>query len=217
MSIATPRSTSRSVRLGSPALRSLRVFSCGLFMGGNAHYASHREPLQPVILFGSCLHRPFQDALLLRASDVMHASMNAPLRNALLFAVSVFSISAPLRAETPLGEQMDAMKAAFRNLKTAMEAPVDADKDKYIASAEELKSAAVKAKEFDPKKLGEIPEGDREQFLADYRQSIDQLIALIDQLKTQLAAGDWDAARAQIRLINRAQGDGHEKFRSEES
>lgn len=143
--------------------------------------------------------------------------MNAPLRNALLFAVSVFSISAPLRAETPLGEQMDAMKAAFRSLKTAMEAPVDADKDKYIASAEELKSAAVKAKEFDPKKLGEIPEGDREQFLADYRQSIDQLIALIDQLKTQLAAGDWDAARAQIRLINRAQGDGHEKFRSEES
>jgi len=147
----------------------------------------------------------------------MHASMNTRLRRTCLFALVVLSVSTPLRAETPLEEQMDAMKAAFRSIKSALEAPVDADKDKYVASAEELKSAAVKAKEFDPKKLGEIPEGDRAQFLTDYRQSIDQLVALIDQLKTQLAAGDWDAARAQMRLINRAQGEGHEKFRSEES
>ena len=143
--------------------------------------------------------------------------MNTRFCRTCLFALVVLCVSASVRAESPLGEQMDVMKNAFRSLKTAMEAPVDADKDKYVASADELRSAALKAKEFDPKKLGEIPEGDREQFLADYRQSIDQLVALIDQLKTQLAAGDWDAARAQMRLINRAQADGHEKFRSEES
>lgn len=111
---------------------------------------------------------------------------------------------------------MDTMKAAFRSIKTAMEAPVDGDKDKYVVFADELRAAAIKAKEFDPKKLGEIPAGDREQFLTDYRQSIDQLVVLIDQLKTQLAAGDWDGVRAQMRLINRAQGAGHERFRSEE-
>ncbi len=147
----------------------------------------------------------------------MHTEMNPRCRCTCLLALVVLFVRAPLQAETPLEEQMDAMKSAFRSLKTAMEAPVDADKDKYVASADELRSASIKAKEFDPKKVGEIPEGDREQFLADYRQSIDQLVALIDQLKTQLAAGDWDSARAQMRLINRAQGDGHEKFRSEES
>lgn len=112
---------------------------------------------------------------------------------------------------------MNAMKGAFRLLKTAMEAPVDADKDKYVASADALKSAAIKAKEFNPEKLSQVPENERDQFLADYHASIDKLVALIDQLRTQLAAGDWAAARAQIRLISRAQGDGHEKFRSEES
>jgi soluble cytochrome b562 len=142
--------------------------------------------------------------------------MSPRFRPIFLFALAALSVSPLLRAGTPLEEQMNTMKAAFRSLKAAMEAPVDADKGKYVASADELKSAAVKAKEFDPKKLGEIPENDRGQFLADYRQSIDNLVGLIDQLKTQLAAGDWDAARAQIRLINRAQGDGHEKFRSED-
>ena len=137
-------------------------------------------------------------------------------RHAGVFAFVVLCVSAPLRAETPLEEQMDTMKAAFRSIKTAMEAPVDGDKDKYVVFADELRAAAIKAKEFDPKKIGEIPAGDREQFLTDYRQSIDQLVVLIDQLKTQLAAGDWDGVRSQMRLINRAQGAGHERFRSEE-
>jgi soluble cytochrome b562 len=143
--------------------------------------------------------------------------MNPRFRPISLFALAVLSVSALLQADTPLEEQMNTMKDAFRSIKAAMEAPVDADKDKYVASADALKSAAVKAKGFDPQKLAEIPENERDQFLADYRQAIDNLVGLIDQLKTQLAAGDWDAARAQFRLIFRAQGAGHEKFRSEES
>lgn len=147
----------------------------------------------------------------------MHKAMNSSFRRAFFFGLVLCSLAAPLRAETPLGTQMDNMKGAFRNIKSAMEAPVDTDKDKYAAFADELKAAALKAKEFDPVKLAAVPENERVQFLTDYRESMDKLIALIDQLKTQLAAGDWDAARAQIGLINRAQGDGHEKFRSEES
>lgn len=154
--------------------------------------------------------------MLRQSPGAKHAAMKTRVRPTCLFALAVLSASATLRAETPLEGQMDAMKGAFRSLKAAMEAPADADKGKYAASADELKSAALKAKGFDPKKLAEIPESDRAQFLADYRQSIDNLVGLIDQLKTQLEAGDWDAARAQIRLINRAQGDGHEKFRSED-
>lgn len=194
-----------------------RVLSCGSVIGGRSFDSIHWEPTEPVIPSGSCVRRSFQDALLRRAPGAMHATMNIRLRRSFLFVLVVLSISFPLRAESPLEEQMDAMKGAFRSIKTAMEAPVGADKDKYAAFADELRAAAVKAKEFNPKKLGEIPEGEREQFLADYRQSIDQLVSLIDQLKTQLAAGDWDAVRAQMRLISRAQGDGHEKFRSENS
>ena len=110
---------------------------------------------------------------------------------------------------------MDKMKYAFRGLRTAMEAPVDADKDKYVALADKLRAASVASKEHEPEKTREIPDDKRAEFLAGYRQSMDDLIALIDQLKTQLAAGDWDAARKQIQLINQSQRDGHKEFRSE--
>lgn len=147
----------------------------------------------------------------------MQKLMKTCFRITFLFALLTSAVSVPLRADSPLGEQMDVMKNAFRGLKTAMEEPVDADKGKYAAFADKLRAAAVKSKEFDPEKLAEVPESERGQFLADYQQSMDKLIVLIDQLKTQLAAGDWDAARAQMRLIKAAQSEGHEKFRSEES
>lgn len=121
-----------------------------------------------------------------------------------------------LRAETPLGEQMDTMKGALRPLKAALQSPTDADKATYTGYADTLIAAATKAKDFQPEKTATLPEADRAQFLADYQKSMDALIALLTQLKSQLAAGDWDAARAQMRSIFDAQADGHDKFRTEE-
>jgi soluble cytochrome b562 len=112
---------------------------------------------------------------------------------------------------------MDAMRDAFRNIKAALQAPSDADKQKYGGYVDTLIAAATQAKNFEPEKTSTLPEADRAQFLADYRQSMDALIALFEQLKSQLSAGDWDGARAQMRLIGDAQADGHEKFRPEES
>lgn len=145
----------------------------------------------------------------------MHESMRTYFNRTILFAFIVCIASTSLRAENPLAEQMSVMKRAFRGLKAAMEAPAESDKAEYIAFADDLREAAVKSKDCEPDKVSTVPENEREQFLADYRQSLDNLIVLIDKLKTQLDAGDWDAARGQIKLINRAQGEGHEKFRSE--
>lgn len=111
---------------------------------------------------------------------------------------------------------MDVMKVAFRNIRAALQAPSDADREKYAGDVDTLIAAAGKAKEFEPEKTAKIPEGERAQFLADYRQSMDALIALFEELKSRLAAGDWDGARAQMRLIGEAQAEGHEKFRPEE-
>ncbi|MFM1942609.1 MAG: hypothetical protein RI897_1591 [Verrucomicrobiota bacterium] len=121
-----------------------------------------------------------------------------------------------LRAETPLGKQMDTMKGALRPLKAALRSPTDADKAVYTGYADKLIAAATKAKDFQPEKTATLPEADRAQFLADYQKSLDGLIAMLKQLKSQLAAGDWDAARAQMRKIFDAQADGHDKFRVEE-
>ncbi|MBJ7258258.1 MAG: hypothetical protein JHD33_01875 [Chthoniobacterales bacterium] len=122
-----------------------------------------------------------------------------------------------LRADSPLEEQMDTMKGAFRALRTSLEAPAEADRGTYVALAEELRAAAVAAKEHEPQKTRSLPEDKRAAFLGDYRQSIDDLVTLIDELKTQLADGKWDEARAQIKLINQSQRDGHKEFRQEEN
>lgn len=111
---------------------------------------------------------------------------------------------------------MDKMKHAFRGLRTALQSPVDADKDKYVSLADKLRDAAIKSKDYKPGKTDSGPADKRAEFLEGYRQSMDDLIALIDQLKTQLAAGDWDAARTQIDLINQSQHDGQKELRSED-
>lgn len=111
---------------------------------------------------------------------------------------------------------MEKMKRAFRSLRSALEEPVEADKSKYVALAEDLRAASVASKEYEPEKTREIPQEKRAEFLAGYRQSMDDLIALIDQLKSQLSAGEWEAAREQIKLINQSQRDGHKEFRSDD-
>lgn len=141
--------------------------------------------------------------------------MSKPIRLILAIALAVFAGSAVAHADSPLEAKMEKMKRAFRGLRTALEAPVDADKDKYVSLAEDLRAASVASKEYEPEKTDEIPADKRAEFLAGYRQSMDDLIALIDQLKTQLAAGDWEAARAQVKLINQSQRDGHKEFRGE--
>lgn len=133
------------------------------------------------------------------------------------FCVALLAIAGThcAHADSPLESKMEKMKRAFRGLRTAMEAPVDADKSKYVAMADDLRAASVASKDYEPEKTREIPQDKRAEFLAGYRQSIDDLIVLIDQLKTQLEAGDWNAARTQIKLINQSQRDGHKEFRSE--
>ena len=110
---------------------------------------------------------------------------------------------------------MDKMKSAFRSLRTGLESPVDSDKNEYLALVEKLREASVAAKDLDPQKTASIPQDKREEFLRQYRQEIDDLIALIDELKKQISESAWDAAREQIKLIAQAQKDGHKEFRSE--
>jgi len=146
----------------------------------------------------------------------MQFAMNRLIRLPLLAVLLACTAPAGLRADSPLEEKMDEMKVAFRGLRSALQEPIDSDRDKYVALAEDLRKASAAAKEYEPEKTSDIPQDKRAAFLEGYRQSIDDLVGLIDELKKQLAAGDWEAAREQVNLINQAQRDGHKEFRSQE-
>lgn len=141
--------------------------------------------------------------------------MQIIIRPSRIVILLILAILSNLHAETPLETKMDAMKAAFRNLRSGLESPVDSDKEKYLALVEKLHDASVAAKNFDPQKTASIPQDKREEFLRLYRKKMDDLITLIDGLKKQISSGAWDSAREQIKLINQSQKEGHKEFRSE--
>ena len=135
-----------------------------------------------------------------------------PTQIVFLLALAILS---SVHADTPLESNMDKMKSAFRSLRADLQSPVDSDKNKYLALVEKLRVASVAAKDLDPQRTASIPQDNREDFLRQYRQEMDDLIALIDGLKKQISGSAWDAAREQIKLITQAQKDGHKEFRSE--
>lgn len=137
------------------------------------------------------------------------------IRTSLLLGILLAASALPLRAGTALEGKMKSMKDSYRALKTAMEAPVDADKAKYLALAAKLKDSALAARDLKPQKLSEIPADQQAAFLQSFRQEIDKLVKLGDELTQSISAGDWDSAKKNLASINEARREGHKEFMTE--
>lgn len=137
------------------------------------------------------------------------------MKTCLASLLLAIALVAPLHADSPLEKKMETMKRAFKELKVGLQDPAKADKAKLIAAADKLRQAAVDSKNYEPEKTKEIPADKRAEFLAGYKQEMDELIEQIDELKTYLNEGKWAEASEQLTAINQAQRDGHKEYRSE--
>jgi len=120
-----------------------------------------------------------------------------------------------LHADSPLEAKMNQMRKSFRELKKAMVAPVEADKQKYLSWVADLKSAAEASKSLEPVKASHIPADQKTAFLEGYRSKMDELADDIDSLGKAIEAGKWDEAKALVAQINQVQREGHQKYRLE--
>jgi len=120
-----------------------------------------------------------------------------------------------LHADSPLETKMNQMRKSFRELKKAMTAPVQADKQKYLSWVADLKSAAEASKSMQPEKASYIPADQKAAFLDGYKNKMDELADDIDSLGKAIEAGKWDEAKALVAQINQVQREGHQKYRSE--
>ena len=120
-----------------------------------------------------------------------------------------------LHAESPLETKMNQMRRSFRELKKAMVAPVEADKQKYLLWVSDLKSASEAPKSLEPEKASHIPIDQKTAFLEGYRNKMDELADEIDSLGKAIEVGKWDEAKALVAQINQVQREGHQKYRSE--
>jgi soluble cytochrome b562 len=128
----------------------------------------------------------------------------------------LFIVPCPgLHADSPLETKMNQMRKSFRELKKAMVAPVEADKQKYLSWVADLKSATEASKALEPEKTSHVPADQKTAFLEGYRNKMEELADEIDSLGKAIEAGKWDEAKALVAQINQVQREGHQKYRSE--
>ena len=128
----------------------------------------------------------------------------------------LFFILCPrIYADSPLEKKMNQMRISFRELKKAMVAPVEADKQKYLSWVADLKSASEASKAMEPEKTSKVTADQKAAFLEGFRNKMDELTDEIDSLGKAIEAGKWDEAKAHVAQINQVQREGHQKYRAE--
>lgn len=120
-----------------------------------------------------------------------------------------------LLADSALEKQMNQMRRSFKELKKAMESPVEADKAKYLVWVADLKKASEEAKTLEPEKTEKIPAEQKKAFLDGYRSKMEESIELTDELGKAIEAGKWAEAKTLIGQIHQVQREGHGKYRSD--
>jgi soluble cytochrome b562 len=142
--------------------------------------------------------------------------MKSHQRHLSFCAFFLFLVLCPgLHADSPLETKMNQMRISFRELKKAMAAPVEADKQKYLSWVADLKSASEASKAMEPEKTSKVPADQKTAFLEGYRNKMDELADEIDSLGKAIEAGKWVEAKVLVAQINQVQREGHQKYRAE--
>ena len=133
---------------------------------------------------------------------------------ATVVASAALAVSAVAAEETPLGEQMEKFSKALKAVgRAAKEGKVTKD---LAAKVDEAKKAAEAGLKFEPAKTKEIPAGEKEKFLADYKASMQETIKTLDELKAAVEAEKADEVGKIMEKLNGQKKAGHKKFQKDE-
>lgn len=139
--------------------------------------------------------------------------MKISTRLAIILSLLVFIPS--LQAASPLEKKMKIMKQATKDLKAGLEAPAEPDQTALLKHVTKLREAATAAASLEPAKTADVPEAKRDAFVASYKKAMENVVKQIDELAQFVSAGNWDAARKQMGVINQSRRDGHKEFMNE--
>jgi soluble cytochrome b562 len=133
---------------------------------------------------------------------------------ATVLATAALAVSAVAAEETPLGEQMEKFSKALKAIgRAAKEGKVSKD---LVAKVDEAKKAAEAGLKFEPAKAKEVPAGEKEKFLADYKASMQETIKTLDELKAAVESEKADEVGKVMEKLNGQKKEGHKKFQKDE-
>lgn len=123
------------------------------------------------------------------------------------------AVAQPPEPETELGNKMDELNRAFRQLKKQVADPA------ANASSLELVAKIIKASDasaaFDPAKTADLPEADRAKFVAAYKAKMKVFGEKLAKLEAALKAGKNDEAAAVVDELGAFQKESHKEFRKQ--
>jgi soluble cytochrome b562 len=153
---------------------------------------------------------------------VLNGVMTKPSlpRGASVLLLSIFlALPLALHAQddgpkTPLAKEMQGIAKDFRSLRKMVGNP--AQKDAAVQLVKDMEAHAAKARDLEPAKTKSIPPADKDQFVSDYKKSIDGLIGDMQKLEQAVSAGQTADATSLMDKIQSDKREGHHKFNAED-
>jgi cytochrome c556 len=114
--------------------------------------------------------------------------------------------------ETPLGEKMESMNKAFRQLRKQIADPAQNESSLELLAI--VLDGAKASLAFKPAYTAEQPADAQEQFVKEYHEQMTAFVAEIEKTIATVKAGDQPAAEALVKALGDAQRKGHRQFRA---
>jgi soluble cytochrome b562 len=140
-------------------------------------------------------------------------------RHCALALTTLFLLLQPLVAVSPAEEapaivaQMRSINKGLRVLRRQLAQPNK--KQQNLELLTKIKEDVLAAKKEQPLKTPELPESERGAFLEAFRARLDEVIAVIDQLKLSVREGKNEETQRLVGRLNELKKEGHKRFKSE--
>lgn len=130
------------------------------------------------------------------------------------FVALAFTVPSFAAEETPLEKEMEKLNKALKAVgRAAKEGTVGKE---LVAKVNDAKTAAEASLKLDPAKTADVPAGEKEKFLTEYKASMQDTIKALDELKVAVEAGKAADVTKIIDKLNAQKKEGHKKFQKEE-
>lgn len=131
--------------------------------------------------------------------------------------LAAFAIAVPAFAaddDTPLAKEMEKISKALKFINRSIG---DASKkDECLTKVAEAKTANAAGLKYEPAKTKDVPAAEKAKFLAGYKSSMEEVGKNLDALKTAIAAGKTDDAKALLEKLNGEKKEGHKKYKADD-
>jgi soluble cytochrome b562 len=137
-------------------------------------------------------------------------------KSLLLVLCLLATVYSSARAATPLELSMKKIAKAYHQLDKELKTPTDAGKPEYLSLVATMKTEAQSSRALVPKLVAALPADQQPAQIAEYQKEMDALCATFDVLGSDITAGNWTDATAQVAKLKQQETDGHKKFRKAE-